>query len=853
MEQKKEKMTLKRFLKEYILSITFFSSFLIAGAVCGLCLLVYTVYMGNIAFKNADAFARTVSTTAYDNFNANFSNMRIMEEYMVYTDGNINREKFDQIAKRMMKDNSVISTVAFAKDNTVTYVYPYEGNSSFYGYNFTDDVNTEQFKTNTANDKFYIRSDFKIRNELSIIGLLPIYVDLNHDNVSEYWGLAVIVLDPDKVFSNIQISIDDAYGNGNMVSRVAVIDSLTDKEYAVAESEKPFKGNSDSFGASFVSTDINGLKINAYAAPYITTSDRLYLTVIIVGIILLSTIVGLLYVDYRKVISDKLNRELEENREIIKKQSKDVKETKDLVDILATDFDALCLVNLDEDSFDISNISKNVMSNIGEMIEDIDKYSAILNLYVSAFITEEYAAKVSYGATIANLKQELRNKKSFAITYQTKSGNFWEARYIKMSDVKEEPHIVVLSFANRDDEIRQTKEYEKSLHEARDRAEAASLAKSEFLFSMSHDIRTPMNAIVGFTNMAEKYIDDKDKVHECLTNVQSSSRQLLGLINDILDMSRIESGNVTIEKEAMNLRESLSKFFEIMMFSAEQKSLDLTLNYSCDHDEVLCDDLRLNRILMNTVGNSIKYTNAGGYINLSVEEEESKKENFAKYVIKVKDNGIGMSKEFLEHIFDSFSREQTSTTSGIQGTGLGMSITKKLVDMMGGEISVESEYNVGTTVTITFELELTDLPIHRRLGEEEIDMKLSLQGKRVLLVEDNQLNRDIAKDTLEEEGIIVEEATDGSEAVSMIAEHKDGRYYDIVLMDIQMPYMDGYKATRAIREMTDVQDVDKLPIIAMTANAFDEDKKKAFEAGMNDHLAKPLDIHLLKKTLLKYI
>ena len=276
------------------------------------------------------------------------------------------------------------------------------------------------------------------------------------------------------------------------------------------------------------------------------------------------------------------------------------------------------------------------------------------------------------------------------------------------------------------------------------------------------------------------------------------------------------------------------------------------MSYNCTHDDIMCDELRLSRIFMNIVSNSIKYTKSGGFVTFSIDEEKNE-DSSSKYIFTVKDNGIGMSDEYLKHIFESFTREQTATTSGIQGTGLGMSITKSLVDLMNGDISVESELGKGTTVKVSIDFKYAVEVTEEFSYEDSKKSSGNLKGRRVLLVEDNDLNREIAKDTLEEEGLIVEEACDGTEAVEMVRSLEDAHYYDMILMDIQMPTMDGYTATREIRSLKEVPNADIVPIVAMTANAFEEDKQKAFDCGMNDHLAKPIDIPILKSTLQKFI
>ncbi len=377
--------------------------------------------------------------------------------------------------------------------------------------------------------------------------------------------------------------------------------------------------------------------------------------------------------------------------------------------------------------------------------------------------------------------------------------------------------------------------------------EAASRAKSDFLFNMSHDIRTPMNAIIGFTGMARAHPDDAEKVKDCLEKVEASSKHLLSLINDVLDMSRIESGKTDCEYSPARISSSAENILNMVRESAG-KELQLTGDFSgIEHDWVLADSLHLNRIITNIIGNAVKYTDEGGAVSYTIRETPTEAENRYAYDFIISDNGIGMSEEFQKHIFEEFARERTSTISGVQGTGLGMSITKKLVDLLGGNIAVESRLGEGTKVTVHLEMEAVDPETAAKLSQPSAADPSILKGKKILLVEDNELNREIARDFLEDLEAEIDEAEDGDIAVEKMCNAAKGRY-DLILMDVQMPRMDGYTATRAIRSLPDPCD-SRIPIVAMTANAFEEDRKNALNAGMNGHVAKPIDISRLLRTL----
>ena len=385
-------------------------------------------------------------------------------------------------------------------------------------------------------------------------------------------------------------------------------------------------------------------------------------------------------------------------------------------------------------------------------------------------------------------------------------------------------------------------EYNRKLMSALAQAEEANKGKSYFLFNMSHDIRTPLNAIIGYSELAKNHLDEKEVLDDYIYKIQTCGRQLLGLIGDVLDMAKIESGNLEISEKPCLCQDLMSDIMISVNESAKKKGLEFEASGNACHSTILCDKVKVQKILLNILSNAVKYTPQGGKISLSVQEKIREDEGLSDFTFVVKDNGIGISKEFLPYIFNSFSRERNATISGVSGTGLGMTITKRLVDAMGGKIEVESQQNMGTTVTVS-------ITFSRLVGleekQEEIIPDAFLKGIRVLLVEDNEINGEIASEMLRELKVNVDLVTNGKECIDALLE-KDAGYYDLVLMDIQMPVMDGYEATRIIRRFSD-KDKRLIPVIAMTANAFEEDKQKAFQSGMNGHLAKPVEMrHLIQ-------
>ncbi len=410
--------------------------------------------------------------------------------------------------------------------------------------------------------------------------------------------------------------------------------------------------------------------------------------------------------------------------------------------------------------------------------------------------------------------------------------------------------VVLLVFTNHSQKnlVNFEVQHRNELEEALALAEQANKAKTIFLNNMSHDIRTPMNAIIGFTNLATKYIDDKEKVQDYLGKIGKSSNHLLSLINDVLDMSRIESGKVHLEEKEENVIEILDGIENIVQADIQTKRLNFNIEkINIQDEDVFCDKLRVNQILINLISNAIKFTESGGMINVTVTEKKATKKGYAIYEFKIKDTGIGISKEFLEEIFEPFTRERTSTVSGIQGTGLGMSITKNLVDMMDGKITVKSEVGKGTEFVVKLEFKIQK----ESKKNEEVKEAVDFKGKRILLAEDNLMNREIATEYLQDFGFLVENAENGKEACDIL-ENAEPEYFDLVLMDIQMPVMNGFEATQKIRSFKDKK-IANIPIIAMTANAFEEDKKAAENAGMNGHLAKPIDVEKLLDTLKKIL
>ena len=511
-------------------------------------------------------------------------------------------------------------------------------------------------------------------------------------------------------------------------------------------------------------------------------------------------------------------------------------------------FKTMFFVDLEQDRCEDLSINKHNRQKIGTLNE-------LKEYVISEVINEKQISDVMQFFHPSNLKNydpsKLTNMVIEVINRTSKEENYLSMTFVPTEVEGSIVKCGLLVFNDVTDQKKKELQANIELEDAYNKSQSASKAKTSFLFNMSHDIRTPMNAILGFADLIEKHLDDKDKCKMYLQKLKSSSSFLLSLINNILDMARIESGQTEIVESVWNVNNFVSDLVSVFESAIKEKNLKFIKFMDIKHENVYCDATRLRQIYLNIISNAVKYTPNGGEIKLIIKEIECDKEGYARFQTVVSDTGIGMSKEFLPHIFEEFSREKTTTESRVVGTGLGMPIVKTLVTLMHGTIEVESEQGVGTKFTVTLD--------HRIARKEEIKVEheeikdkdiVSYKGKRILLAEDNELNTEIAVTILEEAGFIVEHAENGQVCVDMIKNAKIG-YYDLVLMDIQMPVMDGYKATETIRAINNPRC--DIPIIAMTANAFDEDKRKAYVIGMDGHIAKPINIPQLLETISKVL
>ncbi len=526
-----------------------------------------------------------------------------------------------------------------------------------------------------------------------------------------------------------------------------------------------------------------------------------------------------------------------------------------LVGAISNAYPVIISINLTKDTVNYIYIRQGLLLGIGEQKTYTELYENMMPT-IHPDDEEGFQARFSLGSLREVLGAE--KKEVFMDMRQklTDDRYHWTSTQIIYVDNLYSQDKLAVLISRRIDEQRHAEEQRRqALQTALDNARAASEAKGRFLSNMSHDIRTPMNAIVGMTAIAEAHLDDGEKVRECLEKITLSGKHLLSLINDVLDVSKIESGKLSLREEPFNFARMASDIVELVRPQASEKGLKLDVHLELlKNEKVIGDSLRIRQIFLNILSNAVKYTPEGGKIQIRVNQEKSKLKGYESYVFCCSDNGPGMSREFVERLFEPFERAQDFTTGKIPGTGLGMAITKNLVDLMNGEIQVDSRLSEGSAFTVTLPLRLQEEK-EENIEQDEIMDDISgmdYSDKRILLVEDNELNREIAREMIKGvTDIRIDEVQDGEEAVERIALSEEG-YYDLILMDIQMPKMDGYTATKAIRAL-ERRDTADIPIIAMTANAFEEDIRAAVRAGMNAHFAKPVEMETLKKILCQYL
>ena len=525
-----------------------------------------------------------------------------------------------------------------------------------------------------------------------------------------------------------------------------------------------------------------------------------------------------------------------------------VKKTRQALHALGTAYYHISRLNLKTKKIELVKRSREMDMSIKENTADWDLQFKI----IEDIIAEPFVQKYMEFFDIQTMSARLHNKESMSSEFKKKDGSWFLSMVVPQSYDKN-GNVTSVLFANRDvtdEKLRELKQ-EEELREAKLKAECANKAKSSFLLNMSHDIRTPMNAIIGYAELASRHLQETDKLGRYLEEIQICGKELLSMLGNVLDLARIENNKVEMEYTVSNVHECFENCVIMFQQQAESKNQTISLTEQIMYPYVYMDEPHLSEVCLNIISNAIKYTNTGGWISCNVVQKSCEKEDWCNMIISITDNGIGMSEEFQKRVFETFERERNTTSSHIEGSGIGMGITKKLVELMDGTIEVKSKQGKGSTFTVT-------IPCRKASEDDSLVKKNSnlrnkncLNGVRILLVEDNEINTEIATELLTEEGCIVETANDGVVCIDMI-EKADADYYKMILMDIQMPVMNGYDATLAIRKMKDTKKA-RIPIIAMTANAFAEDAQKGLSVGMNAHVAKPVDMNILVPTMMKYL
>ena len=517
---------------------------------------------------------------------------------------------------------------------------------------------------------------------------------------------------------------------------------------------------------------------------------------------------------------------------------------KRVIEALAYGVTSYWIIDWDTEKFIKHHIENEMIRSIAERVASTGTYSAAIRDVYMNFVDKGQRDEAVELFRMEHIRERLEEQKQYVVPIHLYVPEL--ALYAQFSFTRIEINnrkAIIMSTRNITETVEKEMGFRAELSDALDRARDANKAKSTFLFNISHDIRTPMNAILGFNEIALKSVRDNEQASKALVKAKYAGEHMLNLINDILDMSRIENGKMEIREELIDVKEHISRFEDMFRMEMEQKKLNFYVIDDTYSSHIYGDYLRITQIIANLLSNAAKFTPEGGTVTYHGVEFDPGEAGYTAFRISVRDTGIGISEKFLDKLFNPFERERSSTGSGVQGTGLGLAIAKQLTDLMGGTLTCHSEVGKGTEFVLTIKTKIAEPPTQKE--EAVIDEKI-LDGKRVLLVEDNALNREIAEVILSELGMDVIEADDGAVAVQMLRSWS-GEYPDVILMDIQMPQMDGYMAAKAIRAMEGP--IATLPIIAMTANAFEEDKRKAIESGMDAHMAKPISVQGMTEAL----
>ncbi len=518
---------------------------------------------------------------------------------------------------------------------------------------------------------------------------------------------------------------------------------------------------------------------------------------------------------------------------------------------LSVNYESILYVDLEKDEVLPYRLSARTKRQFGRELR-ARKYLDFITSYINTWVHPEDRQTLSQSVSLPYIRAKLLRAKSYSINYRILTGEESTYLQLRIVNVSNGRHIsqIIMGYRGIDEDIQREMEQKKMLEEALHSANLAIAAKQTFLSNISHDMRTPLNAILGYTALVKEYISDTNAVLDYLSKIDTSGRQLLDFIEKVLDVTWTESNDTRISETECSLTAIIQDIYN----SFRQKAEDKNIHFSTDtsaliHYDVYGDPEKISHLLRNLVSNAINFTNPDGIVSITATETKNLASSYATFQFIIKDNGIGISKDFQENLFEPFEREKNTTISGISGSGLGLAIAKNLVDLMGGSIHVDSTVGCGSTFTVTLRLPIQDQPLSADSATE--DILTQLLNQKILLVEDNEINLEIETELLSGLGLIIDTAENGKDAIEKVASSTPNEY-SLILMDIQMPIMDGWQAAKAIREL-DNPALARIPIIALSANAFESDKRASIESGMNAHLPKPLDIPYLLETVAKIL
>lgn len=782
---------------------------------------------------------------------------------------------FREVCSELQDDNFAIGSMYWAPDGVIQYAYPDKVDEATRNFNMFDDP-VQGPKARLARDSHL--ATIAGPNKLIEGGQGFIIRNPNYDEDGNFIAFSIMIIDTKAFFLQVMQNIKDVKDKYRFsLWKEEDPSAILEEGGYIFSSDKPIEEKLETIDFK-APNDTWHLAIEPIDGWYPIAEMRIALIVAVLSFILL--VIGFyivlhnyqmknemedMEIDKKRMFEiQKYQKDLETltheqarqlskiselNSELQKEKNK-ISEAYMMIEGLSHEYHTIYLVNRETMTMHLvrSKQDKTITTIIRDAVYE-QGFDNIFNFYVDRYVIDTDRIRVRKEITKEVIFHQLDTNGYYAVNYMRCDDSgmlaYNQVMFANTTSEQSSKHFVI-AFRDIDEMLKKEETLKNDLELARKAAEDANQAKTSFLFNMSHDIRTPMNAIIGFRNLLEKYQDDPVRRADYLKKIEESSSVLLSIINNVLEMARIEKGTIILDEIAWSAEQMSDTLYSVFIDLMDQKNIKFTHEVRVTNQFIYCDTTKMREVFLNIISNAYKYTKAGGSVHMLLEELPSDREGYAIYRTTISDTGIGMAKDYLPHLFEEFSREHNTTDNKIEGTGLGMSIVKRLVDLMGGTIEVTSEQGVGTTFVVTIPHRIaqrTDLASSIKADESNFNF----EGKRILLAEDNDLNAEIATEILAELQLQVERAEDGQVVVDMLQKAPSG-YYDLILMDVQMPNMDGYAATRCIRRLTDSAKA-SIPIIALTANAFEEDRREVFNSGMDNHLAKPINVSELIKTM----